>query len=205
MRMKLLFIIGLAAVCFTDVFAGPPIMVEGSEATDGIIYLHADDGDDATDRWELHADLTLGTLEFLNADVLRFSFLTNGSMSSASLALTGNGSVAGTLVVTGALTTIAGMIETPTTITNAPGVYTQTVSAAFYKLTPTTGVITQHLANGTDGQRVEFFNSLATNVMWLDADSNLDLGGRNYTNSITDGMIFRSLSNVWYLEENMDR
>jgi len=28
MRMKLLFIIGLAAVCFTDVFAGPPIMVD---------------------------------------------------------------------------------------------------------------------------------------------------------------------------------
>ncbi|NQV20097.1 MAG: hypothetical protein HQ511_01635 [Rhodospirillales bacterium] len=26
--MKLLFIIGLAAVCFTDVFAGPPIMVD---------------------------------------------------------------------------------------------------------------------------------------------------------------------------------
>lgn len=108
----------------------------------------------------------------------------------------------GSVTTTGTVTTVR-IKYTSATIANVAGIHTQTVAVSYYLLAPS-AINTQRLYDATEGDVVYFLNIAATNVVFLDGDSNLDLGGSDITLGLTDVLALIGQGTNWFRLYNTD-
>lgn len=105
-------------------------------------------------------------------------------------------------VVDAKLTASGSMTLTPV-VQAASDTSRMSVNAPFYVLEPS-GIHTQNLGEGADGQMVTFFNNAATNVIFDTSDSRIDVGASDITLGQTDTLTLISYDGVWYRVSNSD-
>ena len=163
MLRKMICLVGVISLIATGVFAGPPVMIKAAEATDAILYMYADEGDDVWDQWAIKVIASTGSMVFYNNDTAMFTLATNGAV---------------TMVGSQVLPATAKFTTTPVANANVVEGTTNTLSGVINLLTGTGAdngaTVTNTLANpSAAGQWAIIYNAAAaTNLIAIQKTGN---------------------------------
>jgi len=170
------YMIGLVAtllvlVCF-GAYAEPPVGIKGSEAGEALLYMWADQGDDADDKaviaittgGNLSIRGTSGTNEVFSLDLSTGTLTLDGG-------ITGSGALSGTSITGSGALTLSGSIVAAT---NAQAL----ASSVSTIVLNNSGLRTNTIANpSASGQHLYITSISTTNTFFAASATNLDANG----------------------------